>query len=235
MLVCGVYRPHLTPSNMPEIQFTKFTNFSQLLSQQKASSSMFLLVSNDCILNQLGKQHGYWKYRMRQIVQMSNKNSIHNFRYVFCEITQKQYKLLVYAMWILVGCNEFPVMKDLRASRAEHLFEGFLTHPCRHATQGHKGTLLGISRSKAKPWSGWPPFTLTIPQAHNENLEVNLGSKMAIETKWFIGSELIGGLNLMIIYLDLPNEPFLIYRVQSTGPHTAKSFFSQHKSNFIGI
>ena len=48
----------------------------------KTSSSMFLLVSNDCILNQLSKQHGYWKW-MGQIVQMSNKNSIHNFRCVF--------------------------------------------------------------------------------------------------------------------------------------------------------
>jgi len=125
---------------------------------------------------------------MGQIVQMSNKNSIHNFRCVFFEITYIK-TLQNAGVWNVnfpVGCNEFPVMKDLRASRAERHFEGFLTHPCRHATQGHKGTLLGISRSKAKPRSGWPPSTLTIPQAQNENLEVNLGSKMAIETKWFV-------------------------------------------------
>ena len=144
--------------------------------------------------------------------------------------------MLVYGMWIQVGCteiNEFPVMKDLRASRAEHLFEGFLTHPCRHATQGHKGTLLGISRSKAKPRSGWPakhPDNSTSPKWKS-------GGKFRFKDghwkQMVRGCELVGGLNFMIIYLSLPNKPFLTYRVQSTAPHTAKSFFSQHKSNFV--
>ena len=175
-----------------------------------------------------------WKW-MGQIVQMSNKNSIHNFRCVFFWNHPKT--LQNAGVWNVNSSGlvyKFPVMKDLRASRAERHFEGFLPHPCRHATQGHKGTLLGISRSKAKPRSGWRPSTpdnSTSPKWKSGGLG---GSKMvAIETKWFIGCELIGGLNFMIIYLSLPNKPFLTYRVQSTAPHTAKSFFSQHKSNFV--